>query len=53
MTGPGRPGREEQAGLTTMAAEKLGWDYPTLVHELLKTALPLRTLREMRADVGH
>lgn len=46
MTGPGRPGREDQASLTLIAAEALGWDYTKLLQEILKTALPLRVLRE-------
>jgi hypothetical protein len=46
MTGPGRPGRENQASLTALAAERLGWDYPTLLRNILGTA---RTLEELRA----
>lgn len=46
MTGPGRPGRENQASLTAMAAEALGWDYPLLLRNILGTA---RTLEELRA----
>ncbi|GFZ48773.1 hypothetical protein JCM24511_06522 [Saitozyma sp. JCM 24511] len=37
-TGPGRPGREEQASLTTMAAEMIGWDYGELIVNILRQA---------------
>lgn len=49
MTGPGRPGREEQASLTLIAASALGWDYGTLLQNLLVTAQPLGTFRSYRA----
>lgn len=45
MTGPGRPGREQQASLTALAAAKLGWDYPKLLQEILKSAQPLDKVR--------
>jgi hypothetical protein len=45
MTGPGRPGRENQASLSAMAAEGMGWDYGTFVKKLLENA---RTLAELR-----
>jgi hypothetical protein len=48
MTGPGRPGRDEQASLTAMAAAQLGWDYPRLLLEMMSTAVPLRDMREIR-----
>jgi hypothetical protein len=38
VTGPGRPGREEETALTGMAAEPLGWDYPTFIENLLNQA---------------
>ena len=38
MTGPGRPGRDEQTALTGMAAEALGWDYETFVQNILAQA---------------
>ena len=47
MTGPGRPGREDQASLTAMAAGGLGWDYAGLLTRMLKSARKLRTLRNM------
>lgn len=45
MTGPGRPGREDQASLTVIAAAERGWDYPLLLRNILGTA---RTLEELR-----
>lgn len=45
MTGPGRPGREDQASLTALGAAALGWDYPKLLQEILKTASTLHDLR--------
>lgn len=47
MTGPGRPGREDQASLTAMAAAGLGWDYPTLLTNMLTLATPLSDLRKI------
>jgi hypothetical protein len=46
MSGPGRAGRDDQAALTALAAEGLGWDYPAFLHKALETA---HTLRELRA----
>lgn len=46
MTGPGRPERDDQASLSAMAAEAIGWDYPTLLRYILDTAVPLEKLRE-------
>ncbi|RKU42596.1 hypothetical protein DL546_004381 [Coniochaeta pulveracea] len=45
MTGPGRPGRDEQASLTLIAAAALGWDYKELLERILETASTLRDLR--------
>jgi len=45
MTGPGRPGRENQASLTALAAAGLGWDYPTLLLKILESSSSLRDLR--------
>ncbi|TKX22438.1 ligase-like protein [Elsinoe australis] len=45
MTVSGRPGREDQASLTAIAAEAMGWDGPTLLRNILKTASPLSELR--------
>ncbi|KAL0940002.1 glutathione synthetase ATP-binding domain-like protein [Colletotrichum truncatum] len=48
MTGPGRPGRDDQASLTLLAAEALGWDYPELLKQILSTSSSLRSLRELQ-----
>ncbi|KAI4611341.1 uncharacterized protein J4E87_010534 [Alternaria ethzedia] len=45
MTGPGRPGRENQASLTALAAAGLGWDYPTLLLKILESSSSLHDLR--------
>jgi len=47
MTGPGRPGRENQASLTAMAAGGLGWEYAELLLRILKSAKSLQELRSM------
>ena len=52
MTGPGRPGREDQASLTALAAAELGWDYPRLLLEMLSIAVPLHRLRAMEPEEG-
>ncbi|KAJ4993129.1 glutathione synthetase ATP-binding domain-like protein [Stagonosporopsis vannaccii] len=46
MTGPGRPGRDDQASLTAMAAEGLGWSYGRLLSEILTSAQTLATVRK-------
>jgi hypothetical protein len=48
MTGPGRPGRDDQASLMALAAAQLGWEYPRLLIEVLSTAVPLRHMRELK-----
>jgi hypothetical protein len=45
MTGPGRPGREDQGSLTAIAAAALGWDYETLLQRTLASAQRLSVLR--------
>ena len=45
MTRSGRPGRQDQACLTAMAATALGWDYSFLLRQLLETACSLKELR--------
>ncbi|CBF76018.1 hypothetical protein AN3505.2 [Aspergillus nidulans FGSC A4] len=45
MTGPGRPGREDQASLTAIAASAMGWDYGTLLENILEGAQPLSVFR--------
>lgn len=47
MTGPGRPGREDQASLTALAAGELGWDYGRLLQEILASASSLKALRNV------
>ncbi|KAL1857004.1 hypothetical protein VTK73DRAFT_8152 [Phialemonium thermophilum] len=51
MTGPGRPGRDDQTSLSGMAAAGLGWDYGTFLTKILQAAPTLQTLRE--AQVLH
>jgi hypothetical protein len=51
MTGPGRPGREDQANLTAMAAAECGWDYPTLLQNILHGASTLETFRQYRTPL--
>ncbi|KAI1762443.1 glutathione synthetase ATP-binding domain-like protein [Hypoxylon sp. FL1150] len=48
MTGPGRPGRDDQASLTLMAASALGWDYQQLLRQILSTSRPLKDLKALR-----
>ncbi|KAI4724321.1 glutathione synthetase ATP-binding domain-like protein [Aureobasidium sp. EXF-10728] len=50
MTGPGRPGRDDQASLSAIAAAEVGWDYPRLLTEMVGSAQILRRLRDMRPD---
>ncbi len=40
MTGPGRPGRDDQDSLTLLAAREIGWSYPTLLTNILSQAWP-------------
>ncbi|RNJ59143.1 hypothetical protein D7B24_003236 [Verticillium nonalfalfae] len=47
MTGPGRPGREDQACLSLLAAGGLGWDYQRLLKEILGTAVLLTKHRSL------
>ncbi|KAI1387027.1 glutathione synthetase ATP-binding domain-like protein [Hypoxylon trugodes] len=47
MTGPGRPGRDDQASLTLMAAAALGWDYQELLRRILSTSHSLKDLRTL------
>ncbi|POS80615.1 hypothetical protein DHEL01_v200997 [Diaporthe helianthi] len=48
MTGPGRPGRDDQASLTMMAASAIGWDYKELLGQILATSSTLATLRGLK-----
>ncbi|KAL3459774.1 glutathione synthetase ATP-binding domain-like protein [Aspergillus heterothallicus] len=49
MTGPGRPGREDQASLTAIAAAAMGWDYGTLLEKILQGAQPLGVFRKYKS----
>ncbi|KAI9898897.1 hypothetical protein N3K66_005358 [Trichothecium roseum] len=49
MTGPGRPGRDEQASLVLLAAQALGWDYARLLETIVGTANTLDVLRSRTA----
>ncbi|KAJ3574485.1 hypothetical protein NPX13_g4348 [Xylaria arbuscula] len=48
MTGPGRPGRDDQASLTLLASGGLGWDYLTLLRNILDSAQTLKTLKSLQ-----
>ena len=52
MTGPGRPGREDQASLSAMAAAHLGWDYPMLLQQILDSSSLLHDLRHVATPAG-
>ena len=52
MTGPGRPGREDQASLAAMAAAALGWDYAMLLRYLLGTARSLKEIRGKQSTIS-
>jgi D-alanine-D-alanine ligase len=41
LTGPGRPGREEQDSLVAIAAGAIGWSYVDLLKNLLEQAWPV------------
>lgn len=51
MTGPGRPGREDQASLTAIAAAAVGWDYGTLLQRILEGAQSLDRFRNYRSPL--
>lgn len=51
VTGPGRPGRDDQASLMGLAAESLGWDYPTFLQYVLGPALELGQLRNYTSSL--
>lgn len=48
MTGPGRPNRDDQESLVSMAAKAMGWGYTRLLEELVSAAKPLSRLRMRR-----
>jgi hypothetical protein len=45
MTGPGRPGREDQDSLIAIAAAGVGWDYATLLQQILQSSQTLDAFR--------
>lgn len=51
MTGPGRPGRDDQASLTLLAAQALGWDFSRLLEETLKTSQTIQELRLKKPEL--
>jgi D-alanine-D-alanine ligase-like ATP-grasp enzyme len=51
MTGPGRKGRENQASLTALAAEGIGWYYPTLLRKILESSRTLHDLRNIETPI--
>ena len=52
MTGPGRPGRENQSSLTALSAAGLGWNYANLLEHVLETACSLEELRVLRPKLS-
>lgn len=51
MTAPARPGREDQASLTVMAAAGLGWTPANLLRNISKTASTLKELRDIELPI--
>ncbi|KAF2165632.1 hypothetical protein M409DRAFT_67028 [Zasmidium cellare ATCC 36951] len=51
MTAPGRPGREDQASLTALAAAGLGWTPADLLQNILETASTLKDLRNIELPI--
>ncbi|KAK4141355.1 uncharacterized protein C8A04DRAFT_39190 [Dichotomopilus funicola] len=47
VTGPGRPGRDDQANLSLLAAEGLGWNYDRYLRRVLSSAKTLRAFRSL------
>ncbi|OKP14144.1 hypothetical protein PENSUB_138 [Penicillium subrubescens] len=45
ITGPGRPGRDDQTSLMGLAADSMGWDYATFLKYVLASAPKLGELR--------
>ena len=41
MTGPGRPGRDDQDSLVSLSTAAIGWDYTELVRNIAAQARPL------------
>jgi len=53
MTGPGRPGRDDQAYLSALAATPIGWDYSQLLEAMLDGAVFLKELRSVHLPEPH
>ncbi|RBR10789.1 uncharacterized protein FIESC28_09320 [Fusarium coffeatum] len=51
MTGPGRPNRDDQASLTLLAANGLGWDYNELLRRILGGLALARVLFNDSRDI--
>ncbi|KAJ5756023.1 hypothetical protein N7533_005566 [Penicillium manginii] len=49
ITGPGRPGRDDQTSLMGLAAGSIGWDYPAFLQYVLGSAQNLGALRNYRS----
>ncbi|KAJ5679261.1 glutathione synthetase ATP-binding domain-like protein [Penicillium macrosclerotiorum] len=49
ITGPGRPGRDDQTSLMGLAAKGMGWDYPRFLQYVLGSAKQLGQLRDYRS----
>ncbi|KAJ5596536.1 D-alanine--D-alanine ligase [Penicillium hetheringtonii] len=52
ITGPGRPGREDQTSLMGLAAESLGWDYLKFLEYVLGSSQGLGKLREYQNSLN-
>ncbi|KAJ5914825.1 D-alanine--D-alanine ligase [Penicillium tannophilum] len=53
ITGPGRPGRDDQMSLMGLAAESMGVDYPTFLQFVLGSAQELGQLRHYSSTLGN
>ena len=51
MTGPGRPGRDDQSSLTALSGAALGWTYADLLQQILGSACSLGELRNIRPEL--
>lgn len=51
ITGPGRPGREDQTSLMGLAAESMGWDYSSFLRYMLGSAQSLGQLRNYKSPL--
>ncbi|KAJ5665841.1 glutathione synthetase ATP-binding domain-like protein [Penicillium maclennaniae] len=51
ITGPGRPGRDDQISLMGLAAGSMGWDYPKFLQYVLESAQTLGQLRSFSSQL--